>query len=142
LDGVEPLVEEARRAGLSVDRFRIDLGSNAIVEAFGADLEEFRSLGVPLPCFVFGSGAVVAGASGYGGLEEAARAAGAEPVAPGGPGSSVLDALRRFGRMATREVEEVCGLRGPRASAELWRLAVEWEVRPVPVLTGELWELP
>ena len=30
----------------------------------------------------------------------------------------------RFGRMATREIEEVCGLKGPRAEAELWRLAL------------------
>ena len=40
---------------------------------------------------------------------------------------AVPDALRRFGRMATREVEEVCGLRGPQASAELWNLALAWE---------------
>jgi hypothetical protein len=53
----------------------------------------------------------------------------------------VLDALRRFGRMATREVEEVCGLRGPRAAAELWRLASDWQVKPTRVLTGHLWEL-
>jgi hypothetical protein len=44
--------------------------------------------------------------------------------------------------MATKEIEVVCGLAGPRASAELWRLALEWQVRPTRVLTGELWELP
>jgi hypothetical protein len=82
---------------------------------------------------------VVSGFAAYGSYEEAARSAGAEPVGAGSP--SVLEALRRFGRMATREVEEVCGLRGPRASAELWRLAEAWEVRPVRVLTGHLWEL-
>jgi hypothetical protein len=43
--------------------------------------------------------------------------------------------------MATLEVQEVCGLPGPRAHAELWRLAAEWQVRPVPALTGYLWEL-
>jgi hypothetical protein len=42
--------------------------------------------------------------------------------------------------MATREVEEVCGLRGPQASAELWKLALDWQVKPVRVLTGDLWE--
>src|SRR4051794_3464645 len=139
LDGVEAFVEEARQVGLGVERFRIDLGSNAIVEAFGGDLEEFRSLGVSLPAFVFGSGPPLSGFTDYGSLEEAARAAGAEPA----PGSrlSVVDALRRFGRLATREVEEICGLRGPRASAELWRLAEDWQVRPLRVLTGHLWEL-
>ncbi len=35
LDGPEALVEEARRAGLDVRRFRIDLESNAILERFG-----------------------------------------------------------------------------------------------------------
>jgi predicted DsbA family dithiol-disulfide isomerase len=138
LDGVEPLVEEARRVGLNVERFRIDVGSNAIVEAFGGDLEEFRAVGVALPAFVFGSGPPLSGTLDYGSLEEAAREAGASPV---GARLSVLDALRRFGRLATREVVEVCGLRGPRAPAELWRLAEEWQVRPVRVLTGHLWEL-
>ncbi|MEA2472784.1 MAG: hypothetical protein QOE06_699, partial [Thermoleophilaceae bacterium] len=37
--------------------------------------------------------------------------------------------------------QEVCGLPGPRAHAELWRLAAEWKVRPVSALTGYLWEL-
>jgi putative protein-disulfide isomerase len=139
LDGVEAFVEEARGVGLGVERFRIDLGSNAILEAFGNDLEAFRATGLRLPAFAFGSDAVVSGFVDYGSLEEAARSAGAEPV--GGSRLSVIDALRRFGRLATREVEEICGLRGPRASAELWRLAEDWQVRPVRVLTGHLWEL-
>ena len=42
LDTTEALVEEARRVKLDVERFRIDLGSHAIVEAFGADLETTR----------------------------------------------------------------------------------------------------
>jgi hypothetical protein len=33
----------------------------------------------------------------------------------------------------------VCDLPGPRAAAELWRLALEWRVRPRRVLGGELW---
>ena len=49
-------------------------------------------------------------------------------------------ALGAFGRMATAEVEAVCDLPGPRAHAELWRLAAEWRVKPVRVLTGYLWE--
>jgi hypothetical protein len=52
----------------------------------------------------------------------------------------VPGALRRFGRMATAELEAVCDLPGPRAGAEAWRLAGEWRVRRVPVLFGELWE--
>jgi hypothetical protein len=43
--------------------------------------------------------------------------------------------------MATREVEEVCRLPEPRAQAELWRLAADWEVKPVGAVTGWLWEL-
>jgi putative protein-disulfide isomerase len=44
LDSTEALVEEARGANLDPQRFRIDLESHAIVEAFGADLEETRSI--------------------------------------------------------------------------------------------------
>ena len=65
-------------------------------------------------------------------------AAGAEP-ADGWPG--VEEALRRFGAMATPEVAAVCDLPGPRAPAELWRLALEWRVRARRVCGGELWEL-
>ena len=51
LDAPEALVEEARAAGLDVARFRIDLGSNAIVEAFGARPRDAhaRSLRSALP---------------------------------------------------------------------------------------------
>ena len=52
----------------------------------------------------------------------------------------MLAALGAFGRMAGVEVEAVCDLPGPRAHAELWRLAAEWRVKPVRVLTGMLWE--
>src|SRR5688500_11109567 len=48
LDGPEALIEVARAVpGLDLDRFRIDLQSNAIVEAFGADLEIARTGPVP-----------------------------------------------------------------------------------------------
>ena len=43
LDHVEALVGEAGPAGLDVERFRIDLDSNAITEAFAADLDEVRN---------------------------------------------------------------------------------------------------
>jgi putative protein-disulfide isomerase len=159
LDTTEALVEEARRAGLDVERFRIDLGSHAIVEAFGADLEEVRAvpeeaheLGevkgeagperVPFPTLVFvGEDGVRRGVYGYRPgeeLEAAALAAGARPTDAARP--DVLAALRRFGSMATAEIAAVCDLPGPRAASELWRLASEWRVRRVPVLSGELWE--
>jgi predicted DsbA family dithiol-disulfide isomerase len=133
LDAKEALVEEARGAGLDAARFRIDLESNAIVEAFGADLEATRAHGRELPFFVVGDEAIAVG-----GLRAAVLRAGAGPA--GEPWPDVPAALARFGRMATPEVEAVCDLPGPRANAELWRLAAEWRVRPVRVLTGMLWE--
>lgn len=150
LDTTEALVEAARFAGLDVERLRVDLGSHAIVEAFGADLEAAREVPeearaadavagdrVSIPCAEVGGQWWFDGS--YDELRAAALAAGAEPTGEDRPG--VLDALRRFGRMATPEVQEVCGLPGPRAHAELWRLATEWQVKPVPALTGHLWEL-
>ena len=155
LDTTEALVEAAREAGLDVERFRVDLGSHAIVEAFGADLELARAVPdearaadavadveggarVSIPAARIGGSRWWFG-TGYDDLRAAALAAGTEPAGAERPG--VMDALRRFGRMATLEVQEVCGLPGPRAHAELWRLAAEWQVRPVPALTGHLWEL-
>jgi hypothetical protein len=162
LDTTEALVEEARGAGLDAARFRVDLESNAIVEAFGADLEETRSvpdaarerglaregghgskgerLALPAICFAGEAGDEWRGGDhSYEEWRTAAIAAGARPSADARPG--VLDALRRFGRMATAELEAVCDLPGPRASAELWRLAGEWKVKPERVLTGMLWEV-
>jgi protein-disulfide isomerase-like protein with CxxC motif len=142
LDSTEPLVEEARGAGLDPQRFRIDLESHAIVEAFGADLEEARSERLSLPSirFVGEAGDEWRGAGhSYEDWRTAAVAAGARPSGEARP--DVLGALARFGRMATPEIEAVCDLPGPRASAELWRLATEWRVKPTRFLTGELWEL-
>jgi hypothetical protein len=155
LDTTEALVEEARRVKLDVERFRIDLGSHAIVEAFGADLETTRTVSddarerggttmgqggerLVFPTLVFGGAHAVYGPSPYEEYRKAALAAGAEPVDGGPPG--VLEAVKRFGRMATAEVIEVCDLPEPRAAAELWQLASDWKLRPVRVLTGHLWE--
>jgi predicted DsbA family dithiol-disulfide isomerase len=135
LDGTEALVEEARGAGLDVARFRVDLGSHAIVEAFGADLEATRAHSLELPFLVVEDAALGAGED----WRAAVAQAGAEPL--GEPAPGVRDALARFGRMAGAEVEAVCDLPAPRANAELWALAAEWRVRPVRVLTGTLWEL-
>jgi putative protein-disulfide isomerase len=160
LDSTEALVEEARGAGLDVQRFRVDLGSHAIVEAFGADLERTRT--IPPEAreaggskeaqggerLVFptleaigddGSSTWVFGERPYEDWRAALVAAGAQPDPAPRPG--VLEALRRFGRMATAEVEAVCDLPGPRAAAELWSLAADWRVKPTRVLTGYLWEL-
>jgi putative protein-disulfide isomerase len=158
LDAPDGLVEEARRAGLDVGRFRIDLDSHAILEALGADLEEVRTVPdeareresasgshdegrLPFPTLVFlaedGSRRAAYGHNAYEVVRAAATAAGARPADESPPG--VLEALRRFGRMAPAEVAAVCDLPGPRAAAELWRLAQEWRVERTPVLCGELW---
>ncbi len=158
LDTADALVEEARSIpGLDVDRLRLGLASHGVLEAFAADLDrcgavspEHHSEGsdrVKLPSleFVGADGSVhgVYGPSDYSALRAAAVAAGAEPA--GGPGAggriSVEDALRRFGTMATSEVAAVCDLPGPRAPAELWRLALEWRVKAERLGTGHLWSL-
>ena len=144
LDGAAALVNEARSAGVDAERFRIDLESNAIVEGFGADLEDTRERGIEaLPVLLF-SGADGAeercdAGDGYDAWRRAALACGAQPAE--GPSPTVEEALARFGSLAAVEVAAVCDLPGPRAQAELWRLAVEWRVRPERFLTGELWAL-
>jgi putative protein-disulfide isomerase len=138
LDGVEALVEEARGAGLDAARFRVDLESNAIVEAFGADLEETRSFGATLPSLRFEGGPPLSGESPYAEWRAAALAAGGTASAEAPP--TPLDAVVRFGRTASVEVEAVCELPGPVAELSLWQLAAEWRVRPLRVLTGVLWE--
>lgn len=154
LDGTDALIEEARSVpGLDIDKLRLALGSHAILEAFGADLDragavpaEHHAPGtgrVKLPSLEFrGSDGVTHGVYGptdYASLAAAAIAAGAQPA--GGAPPSVEDALRRLHSMATAEVAAVCDLPGPRAPAELWRLATEWRARPDRVGTGELWML-
>ncbi len=158
LDGAEALVEEGRAAGLDVERLRLSLRSHAITEAFGADMEATEALageardpaalssvgreGVPLPTAVFTEGerrVLVSGAAPYAAWRDAAQECGAEASGDGRIG--VEQALTRFGRLTTREVEVLCELPGPRAGAELWGLAEAWKVRAVPVGTGYLWEV-
>ena len=154
LDTTEALVEEARAVpGLDAQRFRIDLGSHATLEAFGADLDRAAAVApehhaegadrVKLPSLEFhGVGGAVHGVYGFAAYEElraAALASGAEPS--GSPHPSVQDALRHFGTMASAEVAAVCELPGPRAPAELWRLATEWRIKSERVGSGELWTL-
>ena len=155
LDTADALLAEAREVpGLDVERLRLGLASHGVLEAFAADLDrcgavspEHHSEGsdrVKLPSFEFrGEDGVVHGVYGpsdYGSLRAAAVAAGATPASNPGP-LSVEDALRRFGFMATSEVAAVCDLPGPRAPAELWRLALEWRVRAERLGTGHLWSL-
>jgi predicted DsbA family dithiol-disulfide isomerase len=163
LDHAEALVEEARAAGLDVERFRVDLRSHAITEAFGSDLERTQRLtgdwpadglgegttrfsrgsgGAPLPSLVFRGQdereQAVLGFQPYEAYRSAALAAGAKPPTMAAPSPEEL--LARFGTVATKEVELVCELPGPRAGAELFRLAEQWRVRPVWRMTGYLWE--
>lgn len=112
--------------GMNVDRFRVDLQSNAIVEAFGSDLDVARAGAAPR-WEVDGQATpdVLA----------AVRAAGAEPS----PLPSVADALARFGRMAVAEIAAVCDLPAQRAQSELWQLAMDWRARPDDAVAPRLW---
>jgi predicted DsbA family dithiol-disulfide isomerase len=137
MDNAPALLDAARETGgLDLGRLEVDFGSAAILERFAADLE--RGRGVTTPAIAFGNGDRIDGFGAYERLREAAIAAGAEPSSAGFPG--VEEALRRFGPMTTAEVAAVCDLPGPRAPAELWKLALEWRVKPRRVPGGELWE--
>jgi predicted DsbA family dithiol-disulfide isomerase len=157
LDTTEALVEEARGVGLDVERFRIDLASNAIVEAFGDDLEaartvpeEGRAAGavvktvggerLPFPTLAFEGRSEthwVFGLQHYEAYKAAATRAGGVPL-DGRP--SVAQALERFGRLTAVEASAVCALPPARAHVELWALALEWRARPIAVLAAHLWE--
>jgi len=152
LDTADALIEEARAVpGLDVEKLRLGLASHGVLEAFAADLDrcgavspEHHSPGgdrVKLPSLEFvGADREVHGVYGptdYGTLRAAAVAAGATPASEGT--LSVEDALRRFGTVATAEIALICDLPGPRAPAELWRLALDWRVRAERLGTGYLW---
>ena len=156
LDHAEALVETARQAGLDVERFRLGLRSHAITEAFGADLEATAALaaeqGARPPQSSEGAGGAALPTVVFAGEDRREAVVGLQPLdtyrrAAEGCGAKrqdvrpdVEEVVRRFGRVTTREVELLCDLPGPRAHAELWRLAENWRVRPVRVLTGWLWE--
>jgi hypothetical protein len=160
LDHTEALVGEAGPAGLDVERFRIDLGSHAITEAFAADLDEVRNppdeardagkvgeteghdrVSFPSAVFRDGSGSEtgVWGWQPYEAYRKAALAAGAELATSQLP--DPVAAIERFGRCASRELEELTGRPGPVLRAELWGMARDWKLRPVGVLGGTFWEL-
>ncbi|MFN8160373.1 MAG: DsbA family protein [Solirubrobacterales bacterium] len=159
LDTTEALVAEAAPAGLDVPRFRIDLDSHAILEAFSEDLDEVRDVPaeareagkvrrtegserVTFPSAVFtGPDGARHGVWGWQPLEAyrgAALAAGARPVNEGP--LDPMDAVERFGRITTTEAEVLAQRPGPPICAELWALASEWRLRPVRALTGTIWE--
>lgn len=159
LDHAEALIAEAGPAGLDVARFEIDLRSNAIAETFGAQLEEVREIPaearaqgklsetegierISFPAATFiGKGGERRGVYGwqpYEAYREAALAVGASPLDPGP--AEPLAAIERFGRCATAELVELSGRPRPVVEAELWRLATEWKLKPIGVLTGTLWE--
>jgi putative protein-disulfide isomerase len=144
LDALEPFVEEARRAALDVERFRVDAGSHAMVEAFGADLERARDVPegspredrVPFPTLRIGERWFF-GRTGYEELASAAEAAGATRTADR---LSIDAAFERFERLAAAEISAICGIATPIAYAELWRRVTEWQLRPLPVAAGFLFE--
>jgi predicted DsbA family dithiol-disulfide isomerase len=163
LDHLDALLAQAGPAGLDRDRFEIDLRSHAITEAFAADLDEVRdppqeardagAVGetegrerVSFPSAVFVSGAGERhgvwgdAASDPYKLRAAALAAGAEQANEGA--LEPLDAIQRFGRCATAELVELSGRPRPPVEAEVWALARDWKLKPIPALTGTLWELP
>src|SRR3954469_11773849 len=150
LDHAEALIGEAGPAGLDTDRFRIDLSSNAITEAFAADLDEVRDPAaeareqgkvsqteghdrVSFPSAVFrgddGSEHGVWGWRPYEDFRDAALAAGAK--AERTELADPVEAIRLFGRCTTRELEELTGRPRPVLDADLWALARNWRLRPV-----------
>jgi putative protein-disulfide isomerase len=160
LDHLEALIGEAGPAGIDVERFRIDLASNAITEAFAADMDAARNppdeareqdkvgetagherVSFPSALFRGADGAQygVWGWSPYDAYRDAAIAAGALPSEHSPP--DPVAAIERFGRCATRELEELTGKPVPVLEAELWSLARDWRLRPVTVLGGTFWEL-
>jgi predicted DsbA family dithiol-disulfide isomerase len=152
LDRPDALIELARTVpGLDVERFRSDLSSSAVTEAFGADLERTRTVAPELrgdrPRVGLPSLQVIgpAGEAWAYDTHEVdawdAAVARAGVAAPSSDGRlDPVAALRRFGRMATPEIAAVCELPGPTAPAELWRLAAAWQVRATRHVSGEMWE--
>jgi predicted DsbA family dithiol-disulfide isomerase len=160
LDHPEALIAAARGTHLDRARFEIDLFSEAITEAFGADLDEVRNppdeareagavrrtegnerLSFPTAVFVGEDGTrygVWGVARSHPVLRDAALAAGAKQVNEGA--LEPLEAVRRFGRCATRELELLAEKPLPVLEAELWAMARDWKLKPVSALTGTVWE--
>jgi predicted DsbA family dithiol-disulfide isomerase len=159
LDEHDLLVEEAAAAGLDGARFEAALGSDEAAEAFAAHVEEAREVPeearaagklsqtegrerLSFPSAVFaGEDGGRHGVWGWQPLEtyrDAALAAGATQANSGS--LPPLEAIARFGRIATREAEVLGQTEGPATCAELWRLAAAGKLRTRRALTGTLWE--
>jgi predicted DsbA family dithiol-disulfide isomerase len=159
LDHIDAFIGEAGPAGLDVERFRIDLSSNAITEAFAADLEEVRDPPaaareakqvrrtegrerVSFPSMLFvaedGSSSGVWGWQPYEAYREAALAAGAQLTADRPP--EPAEVVERFGRVTTKEIEVITDRPRPVVEAELWAAARDWALKPVAVSGGTIWE--
>jgi predicted DsbA family dithiol-disulfide isomerase len=160
LDEPAALIAAAGPAGLDARAFEAALDSTAPMEAFEAHLEEVREvpqaardagktsvtegherLSFPSAVFI-GADGERHGVWGYQparAYRDAALAAGARQVNAGD--LPVLEAAARFGRLAVPEVELLAGAPPIETRADLWRLASEHRLRPVPALTGTLWEL-
>jgi predicted DsbA family dithiol-disulfide isomerase len=160
LDHPEALLAAAGTARLDRRRFEIDLFSEAITEAFAADLDEIRDvppearqagavrrtegkerIAFPSALFIGEDGSrhgAWGTARSHPALRDAALAAGARQVNEGE--LAPLEAIRRFGRCATRELEVLCERARQVVEAELWALARDWKLKPVTALTGTLWD--
>lgn len=162
LDRVSELIAlagEVTEAVLDPARFEVDLRSAAILERFADQLEEARRIPeqaiaeratgctgpierVTFPSLTFvaadGTRRGVYGWQPYELYAEAAIAAGAGPPGPRAP--DPLAAIDRFGLLATREIEELCGLSRIDAEASLWALARDGTLEPVTAMTGGLWK--
>jgi predicted DsbA family dithiol-disulfide isomerase len=160
LDHLDSLIAAAGPAHIDRERFELDLRSHAITEAFGADLDEVRNpppeareagavrrtegnerISFPSAVFIGDDGerhGVWKSARSEPALRDAALAAGAKQVNDGE--LEPLDALRRFGRCTTLELEVLSGKPPPVQEAELWAMARDWKLKPVSALTGTIWE--
>jgi putative protein-disulfide isomerase len=146
MDSAPALLDAAREVGgLDLDRLRVDFGSAAMLEAFGAQIE--RAQRVPAEWLEPGTGRVRVpsleidgrGVCGWAPYEEWRALLAAAGLEPSSARPGVEEAVRRWGSLATVEVAAACDLPLPRAAAELWRLALEWRVRPRTVVGGVLW---
>jgi predicted DsbA family dithiol-disulfide isomerase len=161
LDDDASLVDAAERAGIDGERFGNDLRSEAIAEAFQADLDEVRNppqdardvdaihrsskgrerISFPSALFVGdGSHRGVWGSESVdvAKMRDAALAMGAKQRNEGA--LEPADAIRRFGRCATRELEVLAEKPMPALEAELWEQARDGTLKPVRALIGTLWE--
>ncbi len=144
-DGAALLALARDVPGLDAARFQIGLGSHAVLETFGHELERVRAGGGAHPRLeivdpdrattVLSGGALLDPEA----WTAALTAAAGRPSTDGPP--TIEQALREHGRLATPEVAALCELPGPLAPAQLWRLAVEWRVTPQRYLGGEMWAL-